>query len=104
MSKLLPLALAATISFVAIAPAAAFQNAQTTPTTAAAPAAKGYDDHLVESGSYVNSDGQTVHRPAHTESGRPPEGATAQCRDNTYSFSQHHQGTCSHHGGVARWL
>lgn len=34
----------------------------------------------------------------------PPPGATAQCRDGTYSFSQHHSGTCSHHGGVARWL
>jgi|SRR5579862_1007926 hypothetical protein len=34
----------------------------------------------------------------------PPPGATAQCRDGTYSFSHHHSGTCSHHGGVARWL
>lgn len=33
-----------------------------------------------------------------------PAGATAQCRDGTYSFSQHHSGTCSHHGGVAMWL
>jgi hypothetical protein len=31
-------------------------------------------------------------------------GATAQCRDGTYSFSQHHSGTCSYHGGVAAWL
>lgn len=35
--------------------------------------------------------------------GAPP-GATALCRDRTYSFSQHHSGTCSHHGGVAGWL
>jgi hypothetical protein len=34
----------------------------------------------------------------------PPPGATAVCRDGTYSFSQHHSGTCSHHGGVAKWL
>lgn len=34
----------------------------------------------------------------------PPAGATAQCRDGSYSFSQHRRGTCSHHGGVARWL
>src|SRR5439155_1779842 len=33
-----------------------------------------------------------------------PPGATARCRDGTYSYSQHHSGTCSHHGGVARWL
>jgi Protein of unknown function (DUF3761) len=34
----------------------------------------------------------------------PPPGATARCRDGTYSYSQHRSGTCSHHGGVARWL
>jgi len=30
--------------------------------------------------------------------------ATAQCRDGSYSYSQHRSGTCSHHGGVARWI
>ncbi len=34
----------------------------------------------------------------------PPPGATARCKDGTYSFSQTRQGTCSHHGGVAEWL
>lgn len=34
----------------------------------------------------------------------PPPGATAVCRDGTYSFSQNRSGTCSYHGGVARWL
>jgi hypothetical protein len=34
----------------------------------------------------------------------PPQGATAQCNDGTYSFSQTHSGSCSHHGGVAMWL
>jgi hypothetical protein len=33
-----------------------------------------------------------------------PAGATAQCEDGSFSFSAHRQGTCSHHGGVARWL
>jgi hypothetical protein len=33
-----------------------------------------------------------------------PPGATARCNDGTYSFSQTHSGTCSHHGGVAVWL
>jgi hypothetical protein len=37
-------------------------------------------------------------------SATPPPGATARCRDGTYSFSQHRSGTCSHHGGVAQWL
>jgi hypothetical protein len=34
----------------------------------------------------------------------PPPGATAQCRDGSFSYSLHHSGTCSHHGGVAVWL
>jgi hypothetical protein len=37
-------------------------------------------------------------------SASPPPGATALCRDGTYSFSHHRAGTCSHHGGVAKWL
>ena len=36
--------------------------------------------------------------------GAAPPGATARCRDGSYSYSQHHSGTCSHHGGVAVWL
>ena len=36
--------------------------------------------------------------------GGAPPGATALCRDGSYSFSQHRSGTCSHHGGVATWL
>ncbi|WP_432763020.1 DUF3761 domain-containing protein [Actinomadura xylanilytica] len=33
-----------------------------------------------------------------------PAGATAVCRDGNISYSAHRRGTCSHHGGVARWL
>ena len=51
---------------------------------------------------YRNSSGQRVHSPVHARTA--PHGATARCNDGTYSFSQHHQGTCSHHGGVAEWL
>lgn len=54
------------------------------------------------SGSYVNSDGNCVPRPTKADS--PPAGATARCKDGTYSSSQHRQGTCSGHGGVAAWL
>lgn len=32
-----------------------------------------------------------------------PSGATAKCRDGTFSFSAHRSGTCSHHQGVAVW-
>lgn len=59
---------------------------------------------LIEHGSYSNRDGNTVHRPAHSKSGKVPLGATARCRDGSYSFSQHHRGTCSRHGGVSAWL
>lgn len=53
-------------------------------------------------GTYVNSAGNTVCSPYNSPS--VPAGATAQCVDGTYSFSQSHSGTCSHHGGVAQWL
>ena len=33
-----------------------------------------------------------------------PTGATAKCKDGTYSKSKHHTGSCSHHGGVAEFL
>lgn len=59
---------------------------------------------LIEQGYYTNSSGQQVHGPAHTVNNLIPAGATAQCRDGSYSFSQHHRGTCSHHGGVEKWL
>ncbi|ATY16738.1 DUF3761 domain-containing protein [Amycolatopsis sp. AA4] len=48
---------------------------------------------------YRNSSGNCVHRPDSN-----PSGATAQCNDGTYSYSQHRSGTCSHHGGVKQWL
>lgn len=51
---------------------------------------------------YTNSRGQRVRRPMKSQT--VPAGATAQCRDGSYSFSQSRRGTCSHHGGVATWL
>jgi hypothetical protein len=51
---------------------------------------------------YTNSAGEKIHSPAYAPS--IPSGASARCRDGTYSFSQSRRGTCSHHGGVAEWL
>ena len=53
---------------------------------------------------YVNSRGEWVPSPTRTPDGKAPAGATAQCRDGTYSFSRSRSGTCSWHGGVAKWL
>jgi hypothetical protein len=33
-----------------------------------------------------------------------PTDATAQCKDGTYSHAKTHQGACSRHGGVAKFL
>jgi predicted RNA-binding Zn-ribbon protein involved in translation (DUF1610 family) len=49
---------------------------------------------------YTNSSGHVVHSPS---CGKEPEKRTAECRDGSVSFSEHHRGTCSYHGGVARW-
>jgi hypothetical protein len=54
-------------------------------------------------GTYVNSAGNTVCKPEESSTG-PPAGATAECEDGTYSFSESRSGTCSSHGGVVRWL
>jgi len=43
--------------------------------------------------------GSTSH-PSDTD----PSGATAQCKDGSYSHAKHHTGACSRHGGVAKWL
>jgi hypothetical protein len=58
--------------------------------------------NCTNNGTYVNSKGQTVQRPENCSA--PPQGATAHCRDGTYSFSRSRRGTCSHHGGVGKWL
>jgi|HubBroStandDraft_6_1064221.scaffolds.fasta_scaffold1050921_1 hypothetical protein len=64
--------------------------------------AKDKDDNCTDNGTYVNSKGETVKRPETCSSA--PKGATAQCRDGEYSFSHSRRGSCSHHGGVAKWL
>ncbi|KZB87741.1 DUF3761 domain-containing protein [Amycolatopsis regifaucium] len=51
---------------------------------------------------YRNTDGVCVHRPA--SGPRAADGATALCKDGSYSYSQNRRGTCSGHGGVRTWL
>lgn len=51
---------------------------------------------------YTAASGDRVHRPVRAS--QTPAGASARCSDGSYSFSESRRGTCSHHGGVARWL
>ena len=93
------------ISALALATVGAPARPATSPASApAAASAASASPRLVEQGHYRNVDGAVVHSPAHTDSGAAPAGASAQCRDGSWSFSLHHRGTCSHHGGVARWI
>jgi len=70
----------------------------------AAPASVDRSAPTTGRGFYTNRQGEAVRRPERTLSSQAPPGASAQCRDGSYSFSAHRRGTCSHHGGVARWL
>jgi hypothetical protein len=83
-------------------PLYAFQK-QTGSTSTTTPAKKTQQQPSSSSSDYyTNVDGKRVHRPVHAATA--PAGATAKCRDGSYSFSQYARGTCSHHGGVATWL
>ncbi|MDP3836796.1 MAG: DUF3761 domain-containing protein [bacterium] len=75
-----------------------------TPTVVTSPTVEReeFDVPLSNNNTYVNVDGDTVHSPAYAPS--QPAGASAICRDGTYSFSKNRRGTCSGHGGVREWL
>ncbi|MFI9724291.1 DUF3761 domain-containing protein [Streptomyces sp. NPDC052396] len=56
----------------------------------------------------VNAQAARPHCAHHTtgvcKAGSPhPRGATAQCKDKTYSYSARFSGTCSRHHGVRYW-
>jgi len=73
-----------------------YSNADTSGSQAVKPVQK------TEVKYYKNSAGEKIQSPTYYET--PPAGATALCRDGTYSFSTSRRGTCSHHGGVKKWL
>jgi hypothetical protein len=68
------------------------------------PQARPDEANLDRHGYYTNISRHQVHQPAKSLNGNTPSGASAQCRDGDYSFSEHHSGTCSRHGGVDKWL
>src|SRR3954454_9764235 len=85
--------------------AAPVQSVRSEPQQAEAqPVQSGQGNDLSNDSHYTNSSGNTVHAPAYDLDNDVPTGASAKCGDGTYSFSQHHSGTCSHHGGVSEWL
>ena len=78
------------------------QTPQPSPTQPAPQQPQKTQPKCADNGTYVNRKGETVKRPENCSAA--PQGATAHCRDGSYSFSQSRRGTCSHHGGVAKWL
>lgn len=72
------------------APGAAGANAVVPAAAATAPAAK--------------STTSMKAAPSMAASATDPTGATAKCKDGTYSHAKSHSGACSKHGGVADWL
>jgi len=54
-------------------------------------------------GFYSRADNRNRNANKNANSQSRPAGATARCKDGTYSFSKHRRGTCLHHGGVAEW-
>lgn len=89
-----PAAPAAAPVAVAPKPAAASAVARTrpTPTPAAARAAAPATRPAATTA--------TTTRASNTD----PTGATAQCKDGTYSHAASHRGACARHQGVAKWL
>jgi hypothetical protein len=77
----------------------------TAPTVAAAPAAAAAPAPAPAMAmTAAKSSTASKSAPTATAGNTDPTGATAKCKDGTYSKSQHHSGTCSSHGGVAEWL
>ena len=85
----------------AAAPAASAAPVAAAPATAAAPAAAAA---AAKTPAAAKTSVASKSAPTEAASSLDPTGATAKCKDGTYSKSQHHSGTCSNHGGVAEWM
>jgi hypothetical protein len=55
-------------------------------------------------GTTHSSNASTTTHTTHASSSTSAKGATAKCKDGTYSHSTSHTGACSKHGGVDTWL
>jgi len=75
------------------------------PATAAAPSStESASPAAAPAPSAAASQAAPAGKAAATSGNTDPTGATAKCKDGTYSKSKHHKGSCSHHGGVAEFL
>ena len=58
-----------------------------------------------EGGLWSKMSGRSARPPERTTAKKSGNTApTAQCKDGSTSYSEHHSGTCSGHGGVEKWL
>ena len=74
------------------------KSAAATAATTGAPATATTATHVVQTSHTT----RTTTAASTTNAGGP-NGATAQCKDGTYSHSAHRSGTCAGHKGVQTW-
>ena len=74
------------------------------PTETAAPAVAAPAAAPAPASSAAASKAAPAAKSTATAGNTDPTGATAKCKDGTYSKSKQHKGACSHHGGVAEFL
>src|SRR5437899_2369761 len=89
--KILLAALAALLLLLAATAFAPFAADAKEETTKPVAREQPSESQLLEHRHYTNKSGTSVHSPAHTKDDKKPKGATAKCRDGTWSFSQNHR-------------
>ena len=74
-------------------------------TAAAKPAAKPMSKPAPKPAAMPKAMPAPKAKPAATSAeNNNPAGAIAQCKDGTFSHAKSHQGACSRHGGVGKWM
>ena len=82
-----------------VVPATSTTSTLTPTTTTSTSATSSTTNTTSGTNTYTNVDGETVESPSSNING-----ATGVCNDGTYTHAKHHQGACSHHGGVSYWF